>query len=49
MVCEHDKVISAAGADLESVHVVGVELANGLYPDIEFFGLGGGVRFRWRC
>ena len=47
MVCEHDEVISAAGADWELAHVVGVELANGLYPNIEFFVLGGGVRWCW--
>ena len=45
MVCEHDEVISAAGADWESSHVVGVELGNGLYVDIELFGLGGGLRW----
>ena len=44
----HDEVISTVGADWESVHVVGVELANGIYPDIEFFGLDGGVRCCWR-
>ena len=44
----HDEVISAVGADWKSVHVVGVELANGIYPDIEFFGLDGGVRCCWR-
>ena len=48
MVCEHDEVVAAAGADGESAHVVGVELANGLYPNIEFFGIGGGVRWCWR-
>ena len=50
MVCEYDEVISNSGADWELAHVVVVELANGLYPNIEFFGLGGGVRWRWhRC
>ena len=48
MVCWHDEVVSAAGADGESNHVVGVELANKIYPNIEFFGLGGGVRWHWR-
>ena len=48
MVCRHDGVIVAAGADWESAQVVGVELDNGLYPNIEFFGLGGGARWRWR-
>ena len=49
MVCEHDEAIAAAGADWESDHVVGVDLANGFYPNIEFFGLGGGASWRWRC
>ena len=55
MVYEHDEVVAAAGADGESAHVVGVELANGLYPNIELFGIGGRVRWRrrrlfgWRC
>ena len=48
MVCDHDEVFAAAGADGESDHVVGVELDNGLYPNIEFFGIGGGARWRWR-
>ena len=48
MVCEHDKVVSDAGADRESAHVVVVELSNGLYPKIELFGIGGGLRWRWR-
>ena len=46
MVFKHDELISAAGADWESSHVVGVELANGLYPEKELFFLGGGVRLR---
>ena len=37
MVCEHDEVIDAVGADWELDHVVSVELANELYPNIEFF------------
>ena len=55
MVYRHDEVVAAAGLNEELAHVVGVELDNGLYPNIEFFGLGGGVRwcwhrcFRWRC
>ena len=50
MECEHDELVAAAGADGELAHVVGVELANGIYPNIEFFGLGGGVGWRWcRC
>ena len=48
MVCENDEVVAAAGADVELAHVVGVELANRIYPNIEFFGLGGGVRWHWR-
>ena len=45
MVCKHDEVVAAAGADGELAHVVGVELGNGLYVDIELFGLGGGLRW----
>ena len=48
MVCKHDEVFAAAGADGESAHVVGVELADGLYPNMEFFGFCGGVMWRWR-
>ena len=44
MVCEHDEVVATARADRELAHIIGVELANGLYPKIEFFGLVGGVR-----
>ena len=47
MIYEHDEVVAAAVAEGESAHFVGVELANGLNPNIEFFGLGGGVRWRW--
>ena len=49
MVCKHDEVVDAAGADKESAHVVDVELDDGIYPNMEFFGFGGGVRWRWRC
>ena len=48
MIYEHDEIFAAVGADVESAHVVGVELDNGLYPNIELFDLGGGVRWRWR-
>ena len=34
MVGETDEVVAVAGADGESTHVVGADLANGLYPDI---------------
>ena len=47
MVYEHDVVVAAVGEDGESAHVVGVELADGIYPNMEFFGFGGGMR--WRC
>ena len=40
MICEHCEVFAAALADGESAHTFGVELANGLYPSIDFFGLG---------
>ena len=33
MVCENDEVVAAVGADGESAHVVGLELANGIYPN----------------
>ena len=48
MVCKNDELVAAVGADGESAHVFSVELANGIYPSIELFGLGGGVRWRWR-
>ena len=48
MVCDHDEVVTTAGADRESAHIVSVELANGLYPNIEFFDLGGRGSWRWR-
>ena len=48
MVCKHNDVVAAAGEDGELDHAVGVEIANGIYPNIEFLGLGGGVRWRWR-
>ena len=38
VVCQNDVVVAAARADGESAHVVGVELANGLNDDEEFFG-----------
>ena len=40
--------MAAVGADEESAHVLGVDLSNRIYPNIEFFGLGGRVRWRWR-
>ena len=48
MVCEHDEVVADAVADGAAAHAVGVELANRIYPNIEFFGLGPRVRGRWR-
>ena len=42
MVCENDKLVAAAGADGGSAHVVSVKLANVIYQNIEFFGIGGG-------
>ena len=47
VVGEHYVVITAAGADGEAAHVVGVELGNGFNTDVEFlggFGGGGGIR-----
>ena len=45
MVGEHDEVVVAAVADGETAHVVDVELAYGIYPDVEFLGFG--YRMRW--
>ena len=47
MIGEHDEVVASAGADGEMTHVVGVELAYGIYPDIEFFGIG--LWVSWCC
>ena len=45
MVGENDELVAAAGADGETTHVVGVDIAYGLYPDIELLGFG--CRMRW--
>ena len=47
MVGEHNEVVAATGADGETAHVVSVELAYGLYLDMEFLGFG--CRLRWFC
>ena len=44
VVGKHYVVITAAGADGEAAHVVGVELGDGFVADVEFFGVGGGIR-----
>ena len=38
VVCQHDLVVVAARADGEAVHVVGVELADGLNNNKQFLG-----------
>ena len=39
VVGEHDEVVAAAGADGETTHVVGVELAYGLYGAVGLVGV----------
>ena len=45
VVGKHDEVVAAARAEGETAHVIGVELAYGLYTDMEFLGFG--CRLRW--
>ena len=42
MVGEHDVLVAAARADWEASHVVGEEFADGVRPDVQFFGGRGG-------
>ena len=42
MVGKHGVLVDAAGADRELTHVISVELANWIYPDMEFLGLDSG-------
>ena len=42
MVGKHDLLVAAAGVDGEPTHVISVELANRIYPDMEFLGLDSG-------
>ena len=41
VVCQHNVVVAAAGADGEAAHVVCEELAHGLTDDVEFLGFFG--------
>ena len=42
MICHNNVVVSASGTIREATHVMGVYLAAGFYPDVEFLGLDGG-------
>ena len=42
MVGKHDVLVATARADRESSHVVGEEFADGVRPDVQFFGGRGG-------
>ena len=50
---EHDELVAAAGAERETAHVVGVEVAYETYPDMEFLGFSCRLRwcrwFGWSC
>ena len=39
MVGDHDVSVFTSGADREATHVISVELADWIYPDMEFFRL----------
>ena len=41
MICHNNVVVSASGTIREATHVMGVYLAAGFYPDVEFLGLDG--------
>ena len=47
VLCEHDEVVPAAGADGEAAHVVGVEFGDGFDVHDELVCFDG--RRRWRC
>ena len=42
LVGNHDLSVATAGADRELTHFISVDLANWLYPDMEFLGLDSG-------
>ena len=42
MICQHDVVVAALGTHGEATLVIGVDIADGLNPDVEFRGLEGG-------
>ena len=39
MICQHDVAFSASGTHGEATPVIGVQLAAGFNPDVEFLGL----------
>ena len=36
MICQHDVAVTASGTHGEAIHIISVELADGLNPDVEF-------------
>ena len=39
MICKNDVAVDASGKNREATHVVGVYLAAGFNPDVEFLGM----------
>ena len=46
MICTHYVAVAASGTNREATHVVGIYLADGFNPDMEFLRLDGG-EFGW--
>ena len=46
MIFQNDVAVAASGTHREATHVIGVELADGFNPDMEFLRLDGG-EFGW--
>ena len=42
MICHHDVTVAVSETHGKATHVIGVELANGLNPDVEFRVIDGG-------
>ena len=42
MICQHDVAVAASETHGEATHVIGVELDDGLNPDVELRGLDSG-------
>ena len=42
MISQNDVAVAASGTHGEANHVIGVELADGLNPDVEFCGIDSG-------
>ena len=42
MICQYDVEVASSGTHGEAAHVIGVELADGLNPDMEFCGIDSG-------